>query len=33
MATLQSINNDFYIRFRFEGSPYRRSLGIILGTE
>jgi integrase len=28
MATLQSINNVFYIRFRFDGRPYRRSLGI-----
>ena len=28
MATLQSIKNVFYIRFRIDGRPYRRSLGI-----
>jgi len=28
MATLQSIKNVFHIRFRFNGQPYRRSLGI-----
>jgi len=30
MATLQSINNVFHIRFRFDGHPYRRSLGIVV---
>ena len=29
MATLQTINNAFYIRFRFGGRPYRRSLGTV----
>src|ERR1022692_2288111 len=29
MATLQPIKNAFYIRFRFEGRPFRRSLGMV----
>jgi len=33
MATLQPINNAFYIRFRFGGRPYRRTLGMVARDE